>query len=116
GGHVRYFETRTKALEYQQVRKGIKRAIRLGIGIAPEDLERHTVKEIIIGHMKTNQLPENVRLVLNNFLAREVSNLSVVRFNKRVAEHYRDTRLNETTKNTGKVVSPRTVKWELSKI
>ncbi len=125
----RYFESKAKALEYQALRKRVNRDVTLGLAISVDDLKRYTVRHLIVSYMKNKPLtkheldlpssvpgmPENVRLVLNSFLERDISNLSIVKFNKRVAEQYKDDRLKETTKH-GNQVSPRTVKWELSKI
>jgi integrase len=66
-------------------------------------------------------LPLNVLLTLHKFSTRDICSLSLHDFNAQVAEQYRDDRLKETVKPPGglgepKAISPRTVRWEISRI
>jgi integrase len=139
-GVVRYFKTRKEAEEYQEENNSRKRRTGLGLPSTMKDLKRYTVRDVIRSYMSGNliteddelfedeealayatNLPTNVYLALWSFSRREICDLSLFDFNAEVAEQYRDDRLKETWKPPGslgeaKPISPRTVRWEISRI
>ncbi|MCK1653066.1 site-specific integrase [Bradyrhizobium sp. 149] len=141
---TRYFKTRKEAEEFQEENNSRKRRTGLGLPTTMADLKRYTVRDIIRSYMhcgnliteddeiyededelfeigRRGGLALNVLLTLQKFSARDICSLSLHDFNAVVAEQYRDDRLRETVKPPGsrgepKPISPRTVRWEISRI
>ncbi|MET4173881.1 integrase [Bradyrhizobium sp. LA6.1] len=141
-GVVRYFKTQKEALEFQEENNANKRRTGLGLPTTVKDLQKYTVRDIIRSYMhfgdrliteddavyddkeeleEDSLRPSNVFQVLWKFSLRDICSMSLFEFNRQVADKYIGDRTKETWKppgsaGDGKLVTPSTVRWEVSHI
>jgi integrase len=130
GKNKRVFrKTKAEAQEvYEEYRTRFRRT-GLGLPGTIRELKQHTARDVVRSYISNGDLsqgdedvPEgasNVFLALTKFASRDICSLNLFQFNRQVAEQYRDDRLKETWKPRGskgepKLISPRTVRWEIS--
>lgn len=131
-----YFATRREAKAYEAKETENIRKVKLGVGTTRKDLERYTAREVVLsyaesksstenkfddldkkellnlskkGLLEETDQPRNAFDVLWRFATKEdICSLSLLDFNRRIAQEYTDRRLKE--------VKPCMVNWERMKL